>query len=138
MHLAFPWTEPHMSQADGIEQQLNAFFADRDEARKIFDALREEIEAFGEATIRVSKSQVAFARRRNVALAWTPDRYLEEKLLAPIVLTVSFHRHDDSPRWKEIVATGDGRYTHHLELRAPEEIDDTVRAWLAEAWSEAG
>ena len=127
-----------MSHADDIEQELNEFFADRVEARRIFDVLRAEIEALGEVDIRVSKSQVAFARRRNVALAWTPDRYLEAKLLAPIVLTVSFHRQDNSPRWKEIVATGDGRYTHHLELRFPEEIDAEVRAWLAEAWSEAG
>ena len=126
-----------MSRADALEQLLDEHFAGRDESRRIFDALRATIESFGEVSIRVSKSQVAFARRRNVAVAWTPDRYLEEKVSAPLVLTLSFHRHDDSPRWKQVVATGDGRYTHHLELRAPEEIDDDVRGWLAEAWAEA-
>jgi sulfite reductase beta subunit-like hemoprotein len=127
-----------MSQADTVEQLLDEHFAGRDESRRIFDTLRAKIEAYGEVEIRVSKSQVALARRRNVAVAWTPGRYLEEKLSAPLVLTISLHRHDDSARWKEIVATGDGRYTHHLELRAPEEIDDDVLAWLAEAWGEAG
>lgn len=30
-----------------------------------------------------------------------------------------------------------GRFTHHLELWAGDEIDDEVRAWLRQAWEAA-
>jgi hypothetical protein len=84
----------------------------------------------------VSKSQVAFARRRIFARAWVPGQYLGDGY-APLVLTLGFRRRDPLPRWKQIVEPAPGRFTHHLELRAIEEIDDEVRAWLLEAWRSA-
>jgi hypothetical protein len=56
---------------------------------------------------------------------------------APLVLTLSFHKRDPSPRWKEIVEPYPGRFTHHLELYATNDIDDEVRNWLWEAWAGA-
>ena len=112
---------------------LDDFFAGRTEARELFDAVRAQIDELGRTELRVSKSQVAFVHDHNVAVAWTPDRY--RKSTAPLVLTVSLRRRDSSPRWKEVVQVSSGRYTHHLELRSAEEIDDEVRGWLAEAWA---
>jgi hypothetical protein len=56
---------------------------------------------------------------------------------APLVLTVALRRRDPSPRWEQVVEPAPSRFTHHLELRSPGEIDDEVRAWLAEAWQGA-
>mgnify|MGYP001081226531 CR=1 FL=1 len=112
---------------------LEEFFADRDEARALFEVLRAEIATLGDAEVHVSKSQVAFWHDHNVAVAWTPDRY--RKSTAPLVLTISLRRHDPSPRWKQVARVSSGRYTHHLELRSAEQIDDEVRGWLAEAWA---
>ncbi len=114
---------------------LDEFFADRDEARQLFDVVRAEIQSLGPVEIRVTGSQIAFATRHNVAVVWTPDRYLDPKRSAPLVLTLSLARRDSSPRWKEIVPVSNGRYTHHLELRSADEIDDEVRGWLSEAWA---
>jgi hypothetical protein len=50
------------------------------------------------------------------------------------VLTVGLRRRDGSPRWKQIVEPYPGRFTHHLELRSPGEVDAEVEAWLREAW----
>ena len=116
---------------------LDEFFAGRDEARAIFDAVARALGATGPTELRVTKSQVAFGRRHTVAAVWTPDRYLGPGRGAPLVLTLSFPRRDTSPRWKEIVEVGPGRWTHHLELRSPGEVDDVVGAWLAEAWESA-
>lgn len=112
---------------------LDEFFAGREAARLLFEMLRAEVEQLGEIEVRVSKSQVAFWHDHNVAVVWTPDRY--RKGTAPLVLTVSLRRRDPSRRWKEVVSVSGGRYTHHLELRSAEEIDDDVRGWLAEAWA---
>jgi len=112
------------------------FFAGRDESRRVFDALRAAIEEDGPAELRVSKSQIAFARGQVFARAWVPDQYLGAGH-PPLVLTLGFRHRDPSPRWKQVVEPAPGRYTHHLELRSEDEIDQQVREWIREAWGEA-
>lgn len=116
---------------------LDEFFAGRDESRRIFDALQSRIERLGLVEVRVTKSQVAFCRRKAFAWARVPGRYLRGEH-ALLVLTLSFRRKDPSVRWKEIVEPAPGWYTHHLELNAVGEIDAEVMAWLREAWEAAG
>ena len=116
---------------------LDEFFGRQPGSRRIFDALHSAADALGPAQIRVTKSQVAFCRRRAFAWAWMPGVYLRGRH-APLVLTLSLRRRDPSPRWKEIVEPAPGRFTHHLELYSPTDIDDEVRGWLQEAWAAAG
>ena len=115
---------------------LDEYFAGQPDSRRIFDALHSAVDALGPAQIRVTKSQVAFRRRRAFAWAWMPGVYLRGRH-APLVLTLSLRRRDPSPRWKEIVEPAPGRFTHHLELRSTADIDDEVRSWLQEAWAAA-
>ena len=115
---------------------LDEFFGGQPGSRRIFDALHSAVDALGPAQIRVTKSQVAFRRRRAFAWAWMPGVYLRGRH-APLVLTLSLRRRDPSPRWKEIVEPAPGRFTHHLELRSTADIDDEVRSWLQEAWAAA-
>jgi len=119
---------------------LEQFFADRDpQSRELFDVVRPEVEALDDVEMRVTKSQVAWWRRHPFAWVWMSAQYLgENRGFAPLVLTVDLRRRDSSPRWKQIVEPRQGRFTHHLELRNAEQIDDEVRAWLREAWEEAG
>jgi hypothetical protein len=114
---------------------LDDFFAGRALSRQIFDALSAAITGLGEVQVRVTKSQVAFARRRAFAWAWLPEMYLGRG--APLVLTVALRRRETSPRWKQVVEPVPGRFTHHLELYAPEEVDTQVTTWIREAWNEA-
>ena len=115
---------------------LDEFFTGYEASRPIFEALREAIEELGPAEIRVTKSQVAFYRKKAFAWTWVPDRHLHGKH-APLVLTLGFRRRDSSPRWKEIVEPYPGRFTHHLELYSAADIDNEVRAWLQAAWETA-
>ena len=115
---------------------LDEFFAGHEYSRPIFEALREAIEDSGPVEIRVTKSQVAFCRKKAFARAWIPDRYLHGKH-APLVLTLRFRYRDPSPRWKEIVEPYPGRFTHHLELDSAADIDDEVITWLQASWAAA-
>lgn len=115
---------------------LDTFFEGRASSRRIFDALRKAVESLGPCQMRVSKSQVAFRRKRNFAMAWTPDQYLGAGH-APLVLTVSFDQRDRSPRWKEVVQPAPNRFTHHLELWSAKDVDSEVRDWLRLAWEQA-
>jgi len=115
---------------------LDEYFDGKEEYRRLFDALQDVIKSIGTAEIRVTKSQVAFRRRKTIASVWIPGKYLRGKS-APLVLTLSFRHKDKSSRWKEIVEPSPGRFTHHLELYSTKDIDDEVRAWLQDAWTEA-
>ncbi len=123
---------------------LDEFFDGAEHSRELFDALRAAIESIGDAELRVTKSQVAFRRRKAFsfkrqkafAWAWIPGKYLRGKV-APLVLTLALTRRDPSPRWKEVVEPAPGRFTHHLEIYSLDQIDDEVRQWLREAWLEA-
>lgn len=95
---------------------LDEFFAGRPGSRAIFDALRAAVDALGNASVGVSKSQARGA---------------------PLVLTLGFRARDPSPRWKEIVEPAPGRFTHHLELWSADDIDDEVVEWLRRARSDA-
>jgi hypothetical protein len=115
---------------------LGEYFAGNALAKTLFDAIAKEIHHIGPASLRVTKSQVAFRRRRNVAVLWMPGRYLKEPA-APLVLTLSLAKRDGSSRWKEVVQVSPQRYTHHLELHRIEDINAQVGAWLRSAWEAA-
>jgi hypothetical protein len=112
------------------------FFAGQALPKELFAAVRQEIEALGQVSIRVTKSQIAFCWLRNFAWVWMPGRYLKARA-APLVLTLSLPWRDRSPRWKEIVEPAPGRFTHHLELHSTSDIDSPVRDWLRQAWEAA-
>jgi len=117
--------------------ELDEFFAGQEQSRQLFEALLQAVEAIGPFDLRVTKSQVAFRRRKAFAWAWRPGQYLRGRV-APLVLTLGLRRGDASPRWKEIVEPYPGRFTHHLGLYASQDIDEQVRRWLREAWEAAG
>ena len=111
---------------------LDEFFEGQELSRQLFDALHGVIEELGPVELRVTKSQIAFRRGKAFAWAWMPGKYLRHKV-APLVLSVSLPGRDASPRWKQIVEPAPGRFMHHLELYAIDQIDDEVRAWLRAA-----
>lgn len=113
------------------------FFLGYDESRRLFDTLRDAIDAIGPAELHLTKSQIAFRRRKAFAWVWIPGKYLRGKT-APLVLSLSFRSRDPSPRWKEIVEPSPGRFMHHLELYSSDDIDGEVHDWLRDAWAVAG
>ena len=131
--------QPKPSRLNGYLEQLmtlDEFFSGQAESRQLFEAVRRAVDAAGPAVLHVTKSQVAFRRRKAFAWVWMPAQYLH-RAAAPLVLTLGFYYRDPSPRWKEIVEPALGRFTHHLELRSVDDVDDEVRSWLREAWMAA-
>ncbi len=113
---------------------LDEFFLGQESSRPLFEAVRSAIDAIGPTELRISKSQIAFWRRRAVARVWIPARDLGGHP-APLVLTLGFYERDPSPRWKEIVEPAPGRFTHHLDLHSAGDIDEEVLLWLRKAWA---
>ena len=115
---------------------LDEFFLGYENSRPLFEAVHAALDGIGPTQLRVSKSQVAFWRRKPAARVWVPARYLRGTP-APLVLTLAFPQPDRSPRWKQIVEPAPGRFVHHLELRTTADLDEEVRQWLRAAWTAA-
>lgn len=95
-----------------------------------------EVAALGEVTVRVTRSQVAFRRRRGFAWVWRPGQYVHNPV--PAVLSIALPREVASERFKEVVHPSPGVWMHHLELDAPSQVDERVRGWLGEAYAYGG
>lgn len=115
---------------------LEDFFCEHEESRRLYGAVSALIHTLGPVDVRMTKSQVAFSRRKAFAWVWAPDQYLRGKH-APLVLSIALRRRDASPRWKQIVEPTPGRFLHHLELHSADALDAQVRGWLSEAWEAA-
>jgi len=109
------------------------FFDGHPDTEHLFDVVERRLARIGPATVKISKSQIAFRRARNFALVWMPRQYLQEDA-APLVLTILMPKRIPSRRWKEVVEAAPGRFTHHLELWKAKDIDAEVDDWLRMAW----
>lgn len=99
-------------------------------------AVQEAVRTLGEATVDVTRSQVAFRRRRGFAYVWRPGQYVRSDV--PAVLSLALPREVASGRFKEVVHPSAAVWMHHLELHDPAELDHEVLGWLAEAYAGAG
>ncbi|HSF43608.1 MAG TPA: DUF5655 domain-containing protein, partial [Thermoanaerobaculia bacterium] len=107
------------------------------ESLHLFEAVQRAIAKAGTCTTKVSKSQIAFKRKRSFAAVWMPGQYLH-RAAAPLVLTVFTPGRIQSRRWKQVVEPAPGRFSHHLEVYQSTDIDAEVEGWLQLAWDAAG
>lgn len=120
-------------QADLSPEDLFGGFPD---GLAICHRVQEAVSATGAATVTVTKSQVAFRRRRGFAYVWRPGQYVHSDV--PAVLSIALPRAVTSHRFKSVVHPSTGVWMHHLELRDVGQVDDEVCGWLAEAYASAG
>jgi hypothetical protein len=116
--------------------RVGDFFAGHPDGAAVATAVAATVDAVGPHTVRVTRSQVAFRRRRGFAWLWRPGQYVRSDV--PAVLSVALPDRDGSSRWKEVVQPSPGRWMHHLELSSPEQVDGEVRGWLRTAYDAAG
>ena len=100
----------------------------------IFEAYEGAVLSCGESAMKVTKTQVSWGNPFLFAMLSHPRRAADRKAGA-LLATFGLHRRLDSPRILQAVEPYPGRWTHHLLLARPEEVDGEVAAWLAEAWA---
>ncbi len=111
------------------------FFNNHLEALPIYQQLEARIlERVPAAGVRVQKTQISFCQKRLFACAsFNPAR---KKVLQPAVwLTVSFGLgyRLDSPRVDAVAEPYPNRWTHHVTVASPEEVDQELLGWIEEA-----
>ncbi len=113
------------------------FLGESDLGLAVFETVSGLLSSFSDVTIKTTKSQIAFGRRRGFAYIWLPGMYLAHAG-AEVVVTIALDRAVVSPRFKEIAQPSASIWQHHLEVRSVDEIDDEVRSWLRAAYDCAG
>ena len=99
----------------------------------LFEAVEEAVTALGESTLEVKKSQVSWKNPRLFAMVSLPPMAGRRKA-GDLMLTLGLGERLDSPRVFQAVEPYPGRWTHHILLPRPEEVDGDVRDWLAQAY----
>ena len=123
-----------MERSEHYESDLLFFFDGKPLELGLYEALFARMEAaFPQASVKVQKSQVSFYQRHLFAAASLPVRRKKTWPEHCLVVTVGLHRRLDSPRVAVAVEPYPGRWTHHILLTAPEEIDGELMGWLEEA-----
>ena len=84
----------------------------------LFEAWEEAVLACGESTMKVSKTQISWGNPLQFAVLSQPRRAAQRRTGALLATLGPYP----------------GRWTHHLLLTAPEDVDGLLAAWLAEAY----
>ena len=106
------------------------WFAEHPEALPVYTRVRELLTPAEPYDVRVTKSQVAFRRRRGFAYVWLPGMYVDSDV---VVVSLALARRVDSDRFKQVVQPRPNLWMHHLEVHRLDDLDDEVGDWLCEA-----
>lgn len=107
------------------------FFAGLPEELALYETFRSRLlTEVGEARIKVSKTQITFSGKYGFAFVSHPRRKKERGILVSFGL---FHR-QKSDRIQYASEPYPNRWTHHMLVSSPEEIDDELMGWLKEAY----
>lgn len=119
-----------------MDQNTLFFFNEHPQAIPLYEAfearLLSELEG---VVIQPQKSQITLKNRRVFgAVSFLPARKAKDRPDPYITITLGLNRREPSPRIDQVSEPYPGRWTHHLVIGDPEEIDGELMAWVHEAY----
>ena len=111
------------------------FFNDHLDALPLYEALTERIHReIGDVTVKVQKSQISFYSKRLFAcVSFLRLRKKKDCPVSYLVVTFGLGHKAESPRIDIATEPYPNRWTHHLLISRPEDIDEELMSWLKEA-----
>ena len=118
-----------------MDKDVLFFFGAHMDALPIYEQLENAILAqIPEVKIKIAKTQITFANKRGFAfVSFNPCRKAKER--PAVWMTVSFGLGycKESSRIDVATEAYPGRWTHHVMVGAPDEIDEELLGWIQEA-----
>ena len=118
-----------------MDEKTLFFFRDHLSALPLYQAFEARVLAeIADVTVTVRKTQISFANKHNFAfVSFLPARRAKER--PPVFITVTFglRRREGSPRIDASSEPYPNRWTHHVLVSRPEEIDGELMGWIHEA-----
>ena len=113
---------PHSCEVVPLERH----FEGREAMRPVFDAFLAAAEENGPVTVNATKSRITLQAEMRFAAV--------EPRTANLNAHVVLGRPRESPRFTSVEHVPPRYYVHRFRLQRPEDVDDEVREWLAEAY----
>ena len=114
---------------------LQVYFSGHPEELALYAALFPALEAaFPQARVKVQKSQISFYGKHLFAMLSIPVRRKKGWPEHCLLLSFGLGRRENDSRIAVATEPYTGRWTHHVVLSRPEELDGQLLAWLREAW----
>lgn len=112
------------------------FFEQNPGALPIYEAFEEKLQqTVGDYRVRVQKTQITYTNTHVFACAsFLKVRKAKFRPPAYLVITFRLDHKLESPRIDAAVEAYPRRWTHHVLLQSPEEVDDELLAWVREAY----
>ena len=125
-----------MRTSEHYTADLLAYFEGHDREHALYLALVSALEQTLQEnfSVRVQKSQISFYGRHLFGAASIPVRRKKDWPPDCLMVTFGLEHRADSPRISVATEPYPNRWTHHLLLTAPEDVDGLLAAWLAEAY----
>ena len=119
---------------ENLSLALLTFFAGKPEeevlARQVLTWLLAELPG---TDIRVQKSQITFRGRYNFGALSLPRR-AQDKRAHTLLLTLGLPARLDTDRVAVATEPYPGRWTHHIPLTSPQDLDEELRGWVHAAY----
>lgn len=101
----------------------------------VYGELKQAVEGLvGDFDVNVKKTQIAFRVHHNFLVVSFPMRKIKGWPDHCLVLSFFLPRFIDHPRVVQHALIRPGHYTHHVLIERSEDIDDTLLAWIQEAY----
>ena len=111
------------------------FFAGRPETLELYEILKQQIlSRIANVKIKLAKTQITFANPKGFAfVSFLPVRRAKQR--PPVYLTVTFglDYRKESARIDAATEPYPNRWTHHVMISKPEDVDEELLSWIAEA-----
>ena len=118
-----------------MDEKALMFFQQDPEALPLYEKFEALVMAHcPDTAIKVQKSQISFSNRHLFAcVSFLKVRRAKDRPPHYIVVTFGLGRRLPSPRIDGAVEPYPGRWTHHILISSPEQIDAELMEWIGEA-----
>lgn len=125
-----------MKLPEHYSEDILFFFDKKPLELALYEALFRQLDAaFPESSVRVQKSQISFYGRHLFAAASLPLRRKKGWPENCILVTFGLPCRCDSPRVAVATEPYPNRWTHHVVVSRPEEIDEELLGLIKASWS---
>lgn len=111
------------------------FFENHMEALPLYEIFEKKVlSEIADVNIKVQKTQITFSNRRVFAcVSFLPVRKKKDRPDSYIVVTFGLGHRVESLRIDAAVEPYPNRWTHHVLISEPEELDEELMEWVREA-----
>ena len=120
---------------DSFGEDLAFFFREKPEAQALYEVFAQKVfDQVDNVDVKVQKTQIAFRNKHYFAfVSLLPVRKKAQRPDTYITVSFGLRRRLDSPRIDAAAEPYPERWTHHVLISSPEEIDDELMGWVREA-----